>query len=65
VDIYLDSNTQDDDKYLVFPRRNIISPVTPIIPSQPVTWTNNSVQPVEWVNDDTDAVEWINDPSQL
>ena len=65
VDIYLDSNTQDYDKYLVFPRRNIISPVTPIIPSQPVGWTNNSVQPVEWVNDDTDAVEWINDPSQL
>ena len=65
VDIYLDSNTQDYDKYLVFPRRNIISPVTPIVPSQPVGWTNNSVQPVEWVNDDTDAVEWLNDPSQL
>jgi hypothetical protein len=65
VDIYLDSNTQDYDKYLVFPRRNIISPVTPIIPSQPVTWTNNSVQPVEWVNNDTDPVEWLNDPSQL
>ena len=65
VDIYLDSNTQDYDKYLVFPRRNIISPVTPIIPAQPVGWTNNSVQPVEWVNDDTDAVEWLNDPSQL
>jgi hypothetical protein len=65
VDIYLDSNTQDYDKYLVFPRRNIISPVTPIIPSQPVGWTNNSVQTVEWVNDDTDAVEWLNDPSQL
>ena len=65
VDIYLDSNTQDYDKYLVFPRRNIISPVTPIIPAQPVGWTNNSVQPVEWVNDDTDQVEWLNDPSQL
>jgi len=65
VDIYLDSNTQDYDKYLVFPRRNIISPVTPIIPAQPVGWTNNSVQPVEWINDDTDAVEWLNDPSQL
>jgi hypothetical protein len=65
VDIYLDSNTQDYDKYLVFPRRNIISPVTPIIPAEPVTWTNNSSATVEWVNDDTDAVEWINDPSQL
>jgi len=31
VDIYLDSNTTDYDKYLVFPRRNIISPVVPII----------------------------------
>jgi len=65
VDIYLDSNTQDYDKYLVFPRRNIISPVTPIVPSQPVGWTNNSSATVEWVNDDTDAVEWLNDPSQL
>jgi hypothetical protein len=65
VDIYLDSNTQDYDKYLVFPRRNIISPVTPIIPSQPVGWTNNSSATVEWVNEDTDPVEWLNDPSQL
>ena len=65
VDIYLDSNTQDYDKYLVFPRRNIISPVNPIIPAEPVVWTNNSSATVEWVNDDTDAVEWINDPSQL
>jgi hypothetical protein len=65
VDIYLDSNTQDYDKYLVFPRRNIISPVIPITPAEPVTWTNNSSATVEWVNDDTDAVEWINDPSQL
>jgi hypothetical protein len=65
VDIYLDSNTQDYDKYLVFPRRNIISPVSPIIPAEPVAWTNNSSATVEWVNDDTDAVEWINDPSQL
>lgn len=31
VDIYLDSDTTDYDKYLVFPRRNIISPVVPII----------------------------------
>ena len=65
VDIYLDSNTQDYDKYLVFPRRNIISPVNPIIPPTVVTWDNNSAQTVEWVNDDTDTVEWINDPSQL
>ena len=65
VDIYLDSNTQDYDKYLVFPRRNIISPVNPIIPPTVVTWTNASADPVEWVNDDDNAVEWINDPSQL
>jgi hypothetical protein len=65
VDIYLDSNTQDYDKYLVFPRRNIISPVTPIIPPTVVTWDNNSADPVEWNNDADQPVEWINDPSQL
>jgi hypothetical protein len=65
VDIYLDSNTQDYDKYLVFPRRNIISPVTPITPAQPVGWTNNSTQTVEWANDDDALVEWLNDASQL
>jgi hypothetical protein len=49
----------------VFPRRNIISPVTPIIPAQPVGWTNSSVQAVEWNNDADEPVEWLNDPSQL
>ena len=65
VDIYLDSNTQDYDKYLVFPRRNIISPVTPIIPAQPVGWTNDSDETVEWVNDADASIEWLNDASQL
>jgi hypothetical protein len=60
VDIYLDSNTQDYDKYLVFPRRNIISPVVPFVPSTIVTWTNDSGNTVAWTNDSGNTVAWIN-----
>ena len=62
VDIYLDSNTQDYDKYLLFPRRNIISPVVPIVPSSVVTWTNDSGNTVAWTNDDDNSIAWINSP---
>jgi hypothetical protein len=62
VDTYLDSATTDYDKYLVFPKRNIISPAVPIVPSLAVTWTNNASRPVAWTNDAANAVAWINDP---
>jgi hypothetical protein len=54
VDMY--SNTNVYDKYLVFPRRNILSPLPP--PSNLIIWTNNQSQPFNWVNDENQSIEW-------
>ena len=61
VSVYLDSDTTIYNKYLVFPRRTIISPVVPPTPPELVTWVNDVDDPVEWVNDDDDSVGWEND----
>jgi hypothetical protein len=62
VDLYLNSNTTDYDKYLVFPKRNIISPDDPVAPATVVDWTNNAANTVTWTNNADRAVAWINDP---
>jgi hypothetical protein len=62
VDLYPDSTTTDYDKYLVFPKRNIISPGQPVVPSTVVNWTNNAANTVTWTNNAASAVAWINDP---
>jgi len=62
VDLYLDSDTTDYDKYLVFPKRNIISPGRPVVPSTVVEWTNNAGNTVTWTNNAGRAVAWTNDP---
>ena len=54
VDMY--SNTNEYDKYLVFPRRNILSPLPP--PSNLIIWTNNQSQPFNWINDEDQPIEW-------
>ena len=54
VDMY--SNTNAYDKYLVFPRRNILSPLLPRY--NLITWTNNQSQPLTWVNDADQPIEW-------
>ena len=54
VDMY--SSTNEYDKYLVFPRRNILSPLPP--PSNLIIWTNNQSQPFNWVNDEDQPIEW-------
>jgi hypothetical protein len=61
VDMY--SNTTDFDKYLVFPKRNIIeegnnSP--PVPTSSIVGWKNAFTVPVTWTNDSSNTVNWIN-----
>jgi hypothetical protein len=61
VNVYLNSDTTIYDKYLVFPRRTIISPVVPPTPPELVTWVNDVDDPVEWVNDDDNSVGWEND----
>jgi hypothetical protein len=55
------SNTDSYDQYLLFPRRNILSPiiVTPN-PNIPVNWLNNSAEIVEWNNDLDQPVGWKN-----
>ena len=54
VDMY--SSTNEYDKYLVFPRRDILSPLPP--PSNLIIWTNNQSQPFNWVNDEDQPIEW-------
>jgi hypothetical protein len=54
VDMY--SSTDAYDRYLVFPRRNILSPL-PTGPTS-VGWYNNLGQPVTWVNDTSQPVGW-------
>lgn len=53
VDMY--SNSQAFDRYLVFPKRNIIGPVG----SNNVTWSNNNGQQVVWTNSASNPVYWI------
>lgn len=63
-----DQYTGDDefDKYLLFPKINIIDP-TPTIPGPPppapnpvVTWRNVRLGSVTWNNDSGNAVVWLN-----
>jgi len=55
VDMY--SNTQEYDKYLVFPYKNIVNPEEL---SGPVSWTNDSGARVTWDNNSDNPVTWIN-----
>ena len=57
VDMY--SNTDAYDRYLVFPRRNILTPpVENINPDLLVGWQNNTGQQVGWKNDSDQPVGW-------
>jgi len=58
VDMY--TNTQEYDKYLVFPYRNIINPEN-FGPPNRVGWSNDFGSLVAWPNDSGDTVFWIND----
>ena len=54
VDMY--STTQAYDRYLVFPRKNIIG----LAGLDIVAWTNNSGQPISWTNSSGLTVVWTN-----
>jgi len=62
VDMY--DPTQAYDKYLLFPKQNIINtgPLQTIVtmPSY-VNWINNSANAVGWINSSSNIVEWTND----
>jgi hypothetical protein len=54
VDMYSDTNVYD--KYLLFPRRNILSPLPP--QSDIIRWINDQSQPLTWLNDSGQTIEW-------
>lgn len=47
------------DKYLLFPRINILSDINQGPPLATATWTNNGQQIVTWVNEDGQVVTWL------
>lgn len=60
------TNTDEYDRYLLFPKINIIDP-TPILPGptppppSPVSyWINSRLGTVNWNNDDGNTVVWLN-----
>jgi len=60
------TGTDEYDRYLLFPKINIIDP-TPTIPGPPppppnpvVTWRNVRLNSVTWNNDSGNAVVWLN-----
>jgi len=54
----IDTNTNAYDRYLLFPRKNILTPL-PTYEGQPVGWTNNALTVLPWVNDLGQVVGWI------
>jgi hypothetical protein len=55
VDMY--SNTQAYDRYLLFPKAEIIRQIPP---PDVVGWTNQDGFEVGWVNNDSETVDWTN-----
>lgn len=55
------SDTDAFNKYLMFPRYNILTPV-PTVDGIPVNWINDSAAILPWVNEDGDIVGWVNTP---
>lgn len=53
-----DTNTDAYDKYLLFPKSNIITPLPQYYPGI-VYWFNDYKQIIEWVNNSAEAVPWI------
>lgn len=54
-----DSNTNAFDRYLLFPRMNILTPL-PTYDGIPVTWENNSNVTIPWTNNTGVTVGWVN-----
>ena len=50
--------TDKYDKYLVFPKTNILGKRVPGPAGAVVPWTNNSDQTVNWTNNSSNDVQW-------
>ena len=54
VDMYSNNNTTEYNKYLLFPKRNIIQPVPQVNPHG-----------IFWINEYNDLLAWVSDSNQL
>jgi hypothetical protein len=60
VDMYSSTNTTDYNKYLLFPKYNILDGL-PTINNNIVLWYNNYGDFVTWVNNLDQSVSWVNE----
>jgi len=61
VDMYSPNNTTHYDKYLLFPKYNILNSLPNTESNNTVvSWFNEYSQFVAWVNDASAAVTWVN-----
>jgi hypothetical protein len=60
VDMYSATNTTEYDRYLLFPKRNIIEPL-PQINFNEIFWINNYRQLLVWINDSGQPFTWTAD----
>ena len=59
VDMYASNNTTEYDKYLLFPKYNIIDSLPYVGPSPIVHWVNDYKDFVNWLNNSNETVNWI------
>ena len=54
----INTNTQAYDRYLMYPKRNILGGVETVGP-QGVLWTNTDANAVTWLNDSNTRIVWL------
>jgi hypothetical protein len=60
VDMYSNNNTTEYNKYLLFPKYNIIDSLPQVgNTTLLVHWINDYSEFVNWVNDNTETVNWV------
>lgn len=56
VDMYSNNNTTEYDKYLLFPKSNIIQPLPQV---NQIFWINNYSELITWINNSDQELIWI------
>ena len=60
VDMYSNNNTTEYDKYLLFPKYNIIDSLPYVAPTPPIVyWLNDYIEFVNWLNYNNETVNWV------